>query len=339
MRPFAIAGVQMYLSASHSNVEAMLKRIDILMDLYPWVQMIVFSELAPLGPFTKYATEFPSETERRFQESAAKHDIWLLPGSMFERYQKKIFNTTSVINPQGEVVTRYRKMFPFYPYENGVEGGNQFCVFDIPDVGRFGVSICYDMWFGETTRTLAAMGAEVILHPTLTATIDREVELSITRASAATNQCFFFDINGAGECGNGRSLIVGPAGDILHQAGHGDEMVPLEIDLDRVRRSREVGLRGLGQPLKSFRDRRIDFKLYRDPACAGEYLYTLGELQKPEKGSRAGLREELKSPAEKNIPAPTLEDYLEDHHSNPINPVEHSPDETPQPITSETQER
>ena len=153
-------------------------------------------------------------------------------------------------------------MFPFRPYEDGVEAGDEFLVFDVPEVGRFGVTICYDMWFPETSRTLAAMGAEVILHPTLTGTIDRDVELAIARATAAQNQCFVFDINGVGDGGNGRSIIIGPYGDVLYQAGHSEEMIPIEIDVDRVRRSREVGLRGLGQPLKSFRDRKVHFSVY-----------------------------------------------------------------------------
>ena len=71
-----------------------------------------------------------------------------------------------MIDPQGEVIARFRKLFPFRPYERDVVGGKDFCVFDVPQAGRFGVSICYDMWFPETTRTLVAMGAEVILHPT-----------------------------------------------------------------------------------------------------------------------------------------------------------------------------
>jgi predicted amidohydrolase len=49
-----------------------------------------------------------------------------------------------VINPQGEIVTKYRKMFPWLPYEAGTEPGTEFCIFDVPDVGRFGLSICYD---------------------------------------------------------------------------------------------------------------------------------------------------------------------------------------------------
>ena len=192
-----------------------------------------------------------------------------------------VYNTTPVINPQGEVVARFRKLFPFRPYESDVAGGKDFCVFDVPGVGRFGVSICYDMWFPETTRTLVAMGAEVILHPTMTDTIDRDVELSIARASAVTNQVYFFDINGVGDGGVGRSIVCDPSGYVLHQADGGAEIMPIEVDFARVRRERERGLRSnLGQPLKSFRDRDCDFDVYRtrrradavsaDPGAAGQ---------------------------------------------------------------------
>lgn len=219
---------------------------------------------------------------------AMRHKVWLVSGSHFEQVDGKIYNTASVINPEGVVVARHRKLFPFLPYEQGVSSGSEFVVFDVPDVGRFGVSICYDMWFPETSRQLAAMGAEVIIHPTLTSTIDRDVELSIARATAATNQCFMVDINGVGDVGNGRSVIVGPAGDVLYQAGTSEELIPIEIDLDRVRRSREVGLRGLGQPLKSFRDSAVRFPIYHGETR--EYLETLGPLARAERGTRAGIR-------------------------------------------------
>jgi acetylornithine deacetylase/succinyl-diaminopimelate desuccinylase-like protein len=61
---------------------------------------------------------------------------------MFERVGELIYNTSTVIDPNGEIVGRYRKMFPFRPYEEGVTGGQEFLVFDVPDAGRFGVSIC-----------------------------------------------------------------------------------------------------------------------------------------------------------------------------------------------------
>ena len=278
---FAIAGIQQSLSAIEQNVDRMHTKLNVLMGIYPWVQMVVFSELAPFGPLTVNAQPFPNQTEEGFCELARRHNIWLLPGSMFERVDDRIYNTASVIDPSGNVVGRYRKMFPFYPYEEGVEGGVEFMVFDVPEIGRFGVSICYDMWFPETARTLAAMGAEVILHPTLTSSIDRDVELAMVRATAAQQQCFFFDVNGLGDGGIGRSIVAGPHGDVLHQAGYGEEMFPLEIDLARVRRSRETGLKGLGQPLKSFRDRKVLFPVYGPDWRTHDYFANLGALEKP----------------------------------------------------------
>lgn len=281
MKGFSIAGIQTYISASHSNVEHLNHKIDVVMRLYPWVQMVMCSELAPYGPLSVFAQTFPNETINGFCALARKHKIWLLPGSMFRKDEEgNIFNTATVINPDGEIVGHYDKMFPFYPYETGITGGDKFFTFDVPDIGKFGVSICYDMWFPETSRTLAAMGVDVILHPTLTGTIDREVELAIAQATAATNQCFFFDINGIGDGGNGRSIVCGPDGRILHNAGTGEEIIPLEIDMERVAYSRERGLLRLGQPLKSFRDRKVDFDIYNKETEL-PYLQSLGKLEKP----------------------------------------------------------
>jgi deaminated glutathione amidase len=286
MTPFAVAGMQMRVSATESNVEAMRQRLDTLMAIYPWVQMAVFSELAACGPLPHTAQPLPGPAEEAFCEMAAKHHLWLVSGSMYELVGARVYNTASVINPDGEVVGRYRKMFPFEPYERGVSAGDEFLVFEVPEVGRFGVSICYDTWFPEVTRTLAVMGAEVILRPTLTGTIDRDVELSIARATAVTNQCSVFDINGVGDGGYGRSIVCGPEGTVLYEAGSSEEMIPLEIDLEDVRRSREHGILRLGQPLKSFRDRSVNFSIYQ-PAAVHPYLDSLGPLEKP---TRAGIK-------------------------------------------------
>ena len=287
MKPFSIAGIQMRTSTAFPNVEAMKTKLDLLMTIYPWVDMVMFSELCAYGPHTTHAQAVPGEFEQEMCAMAAKHGIWLLPGSIFELKDEKIYNTATVIDPEGSVVTRYRKMFPFYPYEVGVTGGNEFCVFDVPDVGRFGVSICYDMWIPETTRTLAVMGAEVILHPTLTGTIDREIELSIARASAAINQCYFFDINGLDAGGSGRSIVCGPEGRVIYQAENNEEFIPIEINLEKVRRSRELGVLRLGQPLKSFRDHMIDFTIYQKGA-KHPYLDDLGPLIKPKRVQELG---------------------------------------------------
>lgn len=298
MTPFAIAGIQMHISAVNENVTAMEHRLDILMARFPWVQMVLFSELAPFGPLARFAEPIPGTTEERFQAAARRHGVWLIPGSMFEKTPDgKIYNTSSVINPQGEIIARYRKIFPFRPYEREAEAGSEFCIFDVPDVGRFGVSICYDIWFPETTRQLTSQGVEVLLHPVLTGTTDREAELAITRATAAQFQCYVFSVNGLGAGGVGKSCVVDPSASVVYQTAGQEEMFPLEIDLDLVRRQREVGINGLGQLLKSFRDRSADFSIYDRTSGTDAYLHTLGELSVPERGSRAGLDSGLPSAA------------------------------------------
>jgi predicted amidohydrolase len=278
----------------NNNVEQMRQRLDVMMHLYPWVQMVVFSELAAHGPTPHSAQPAGGEFEQDFQEMARRHKLWLVPGSIFEKRNGAICNMTPVVNPEGEIVARYRKMFPFAPYEQATTPGDEFCVFEVPRVGKFGLAICYDIWFPELTRTLTAMGAEVILNPVLAHFLDRPQDLAIAQATAAMFQSYVFHVNGLGVGGNGQSVIVDPAGRVLHQAQAHEAFMPIEIDLDTVWRQRERGLLGLGQPLKSFRDCTVDFTVYDRERFDYAYLDSLGSLQKPD---RAELRR-LKPAAE-----------------------------------------
>lgn len=280
MTAFALAIVQMK-AANGDNVDAMVKRIDTVMASYPWVQMMTFGELLPKGYAVESAQPLPGPGEQAFRDAARRHGIWLVPGSAFIRDGNRVFNTATAIDPAGEVVARYRKIFPFYPYEAGVSAGDEVCTFEVPGVARFGLGICYDKWFPETTRQMVWDGAEVILQPTATNTIDRDVELSIVRSLAAMNQCYFVDINNAGEMGVGRSIVCGPEGEIVHQCGIDDEVAPVVIDLERVRRARRVGMQGLGQVLKSARDSEARFAAFQQDRPASPTLDTLGRLAMP----------------------------------------------------------
>lgn len=282
MATFAIAGLQLEI-ARGDNLARLRAEIESVVARFPWVQMVVLGELSVFGSGTDRAEPPAGPVEREFCRIAEALRLWLLPGSLYVRDGGQVYNTIPVINPAGEVIARHRKMFPFLPYETGVAPGTEFVVFDVPGCGRMGVSNCYDMWFPETTRTLAAMGAEVILHPSMTNTIDRDVELAIARANAAVNQCYFFDINVAGPLGFGQSIVCGPGGEVIHQAGRVREIFPVEVDFDYVRRVRRRGWHGVGQVLKSFRDRAVDFPVCGDRRLEIEALQALGPLARPER--------------------------------------------------------
>lgn len=281
MSYLSIAGLQLELCAE-DNLSTIEQEIDLVKKRFPWIQMVVLPELCTYGPSTEMAVRMPGEVETCFREAARKNNIWLIPGSIFERREGKVFNTAPVINPDGDVVARYSKRYPFYPYEEGVARGDKFVVFEVPGVGKIGLMICFDIWFPELVRNLAWMGAEAIIAPTLTNTIDRNVELSIARANAATNQLYFVNINNAGRLGYGQSIVVGPDGTVIHQATPSREVITVELDFAHVRRVREHGLHGLVQTLKSFRDAAVEYPVYQKDAGPGAFA-ELGPLELPNK--------------------------------------------------------
>jgi len=257
MSYLSIAGLQLELGAE-DNLSVIEQEIDLVKKRFPWVQMVVLPELSTYGANTTMAVQLPGEVENCFREAAKKNNIWLIPGSIYERRGDEVFNTAPVINPEGEVIARYAKQYPFYPYEKNVAGSDNFVVFEVPGVGKVGLIICYDIWFPEIIRQLAWMGAEAIIVPTLTNTIDRDVELA------------------------SQSIVVGPDGTVIHQATSARDIIVFEMDFNHVRRVRERGLHGLGQPLKSFRDAGISYPVYQQGAGAGAFA-GLGALKVPGK--------------------------------------------------------
>ncbi len=281
MSHFSIAALQLDLSAE-DNLSFIADEITKTKRRFPWVNMIVLSELCSHGTEKKYAEQLPGKVEQFYQSLATSLDLWIVTGSQYEKIGNEIYNSCAVINNLGEVVNRYRKIYPFYPYESGVCSGKEFVVFDVPQ-GRIGVAICYDLWFPEVARTLACMGAEVILYPTLTGSIDRPQELILAQATSITNQCYTFSVNASGENGIGQSIVVGPDGDVIYKAGQKQETIPIEVDFERVRRCRNRGLHGLGQPLKSFRDNPVQFPIYNDQNAKNESFKNLNDLVIPKK--------------------------------------------------------
>ncbi len=290
-RLFGIAGVQMSVvpwdaAATIDKMETAARQVR---ENFPWIQMIVFPEWVAWGvaafvptpdaePWRKLAEPIPGPASERLCNLANSTHTWIVPGSMYEADGGKTYNTSLAISPEGVVVAKYRKMFPWLPYETESTPGDQFCVFDVPGVGRFGLCICYDAWFPEVVRTLAWMGAEVIIHPTLTPTSDRATELVINQANAIFNQCYFVDVNGLGPWGGGRSCFVDPEGRLLQQAGDHDMIMTELLNLDQVTKTREFGTLGLCQTWKQLREFRGRFPIYGDKLSDGAIFKQMGEL-------------------------------------------------------------
>ncbi|MFJ2766604.1 carbon-nitrogen hydrolase family protein [Streptomyces sp. NPDC087300] len=260
MRTLAIAAVQT-TPVPHdlpASLERCTGRVRAVRQTFPHVQLVVLPELmlsaeAPLladgdGWLTEAACTVPGPLTDHLCALARETGLWLVPGSVYERAADgRVHNTALAISPDGEIAARYRKVFPWQPYERTAPG-DEFVVFDLPGIGRAGLAICYDGSFPETARQLAWLGAEVIIQPTLTTTRDREMELVCARANAWTNQLYVVNVNAADPAGVGASLIVDPEGIVRQQAGGGEEVLVDVLDLDAVTRVRAYGSAGLNRP-------------------------------------------------------------------------------------------
>src|SRR5579862_6377641 len=88
------------------------------------------------------AVAVPGALTERLGVLARDTGLWLIPGSVYERDEDSIYNTALVFSPTGELVTSYRKCFPWQPYETSRPGRRTVC-FDIDGIGRFGLAICH----------------------------------------------------------------------------------------------------------------------------------------------------------------------------------------------------
>lgn len=289
----AAAQISPVLDDPERSVDKMERVAESIADTVPWVDLICFPELCSIGLHEyvgasvnhsprQFAEPIPGAQTGRFCSLAKRIHKWLIPGSMYESDGDCVYNTAVAISPGGEIVARYRKLYPWRPVETTTPGNTGFCVFDIPGVGHFGICICYDMWFPEVARTLAWMGAEVILHPSLTSTCDRDAETVLVQANAIFNQCYFVDVNATGIYGGGRSQIVDPDGNVLRRGTEHEGILTQILDLDQGARTRELGTVGLSQAWKSWRDTPLRFPPYDRPVSESPMLSQLGKLQYPE---------------------------------------------------------
>ena len=259
MRTLSIVALQTapVFGDPEATLQRLAERAPRIRAMVPHAQLLMLPELhlsavaAPLedrddGYAARVAVELPGPLTERLGEIARESGLWLVAGTVFERGEAGIHNTCIAVSPEGRLAARYRKVFPWQPHEGCVRG-DEFVTFDIPEVGRIGLSICYDGSFPETCRRLAWMGAEVILQPSLTTTSDRDHELVMARGNAIFNQLYVVSLNAAAPAGLGRSAVVDPEGLVRVQAGESEEMLTDVLDLDAVTRVRRFGTAGVSR--------------------------------------------------------------------------------------------
>ncbi|GHT95687.1 hydrolase [Betaproteobacteria bacterium] len=251
-----LAGVQMI---SGATVDANLAAAEILLAQAAdaGAQMVSLPEYFPIIGGSDAEVAAISETfgngpiQEWLQEMASRYEFWLFGGSIPLTAAKagRVYNSTLVINPKGEVVARYDKLHLF-AFDNGREHydeaesimqGKAPVAVDTP-YGRIGLSICYDLRFPELYRSLG--DPDLILVPAaFTDTTGRAHWEILLRARAIENQCYLLAAAQGGKHPGGRrthgnSMIIDPWGEIIDRKGSGNGLVIADLDHKRIRQVR-----------------------------------------------------------------------------------------------------
>ena len=186
------------------------------------------------------AEPLPGTALQPLMRIAREHSVWIVAGSVHESggADKRPFNTSVLIDPQGKMAAVYRKihLFDIVIGDRSVtesakyQRGNQVICADVDGI-RVGLSICYDLRFPEQYRLLAEAGVDVIFIPSSFTAPTGEAHWEVlVRARAIENQCFVVapGQSGVGAGGiptYGNSMIVDPWGRMLARAGMEPESI------------------------------------------------------------------------------------------------------------------
>lgn len=222
------------------------------------------------------AETIPGPSTKLYCELAKKLGV-VIVASLFEKRAAGLYhNTAVVIESNGEIAGKYRKMhipddpayyekFYFTPGDMGFHPIQT-------SLGKLGVLVCWDQWYPEAARLMAMQGAEMLIYPTAIGYADNDTPeeqqrqrmawQTVMRGHAVANGLPVVAVNRVGfepdPSGQtagiqfwGTSFVAGPQGEIIYEASTDDEeSIIVEMDMDRSEQVRRWW--------PFLRDRRID---------------------------------------------------------------------------------
>ena len=246
MSVVTVALIQLAINDDEPVDERIARTVELTTDAAHDADLVILPELWHIGAFAlalarDNAQTLEGEIVTRLRAVAADAGTWIHAGSIVEAAADgRYFNTSVVINAEGEIAAAYRKMhlFGFDAGERSVMSeGDDLVVLDTV-VGSTGLATCYDLRFPELFRGMLARGAQSFLIPSGWPSARIGHWSLLARARAVENQAYVFACNEvgshAGVALGGRSVIVDPRGEVLAEAGTGEEVIAAAVDLDSV---------------------------------------------------------------------------------------------------------
>jgi predicted amidohydrolase len=221
--------------------------------------LVVLPELWAPGGFSyrewpQRAEPLDGPTRQCMAQAARDAGVVLHAGSIIERAGpdddpgpegRGLWNTSLLLGPDGELLATYRKVhrFGFGAGEPRLlEAGTAVVATDVPQPAsdgpsvRLGLATCYDLRFPEMFRALLDAGARVVVVPAAWPAARVAHWTLLGRARALEDQVFVVACNTAGthagHAMGARSQVVGPSGEVLADAGEGEQVLSVELDVE-----------------------------------------------------------------------------------------------------------
>ena len=257
MTAVRIAAVQMGATDDFAlNLDRAAESVDKAAKSWDQVDAICLPEYC-YGLPTKISDDKPSPSPKRrildvMSAKAVEHRTNIITGSFPEPAgDGRYYNTTLVIDRQGNFIGQYRKTHLFDAMDaeesKTIVAGDALGIFDL-DIGRIGIMVCYELRFPEIARTLVLRGAELIFVPSafpFGASLPPRTDHwdILTASTAISNLVCVVAVNQFGQLGDeaffGRSAIIDSWGTRLAQPPAGEGVAIGEVDLASQRDLRE----------------------------------------------------------------------------------------------------
>ena len=198
-------------------------------------------------------------TLARLRDAAAQHGIWLLIGSLALKTgdaDGRFANRSFLIAPDGTIAAWYDKIHMFdvelsetetYRESDGFRPGNRAVVAET-ELGRIGMTVCYDLRFAYLYRALAQAGAQILTVPANFAVSTGRAHWEVLlRARAIETGCYVLapaqtgrhlERDGRHRDAWGHALAVDPWGQVIADAGTEPGVTLVDLDLAEVAKAR-----------------------------------------------------------------------------------------------------
>lgn len=204
--------------------------------------------------FIEYGeVENDSYTLNQISSLAKSNKTYILAGSIPEKENEKLYNTSYLFNKKGDIIAKHRKMHLFdidvkdkitFKESDVLTAGDEFTTAET-EFGKIGIGICYDIRFPELARIMVEDGALILFYPGAfnMTTGPAHWEL-LFKSRALDNQVYCVGVapalnRDASYHSFGHSIITNPWGEIIAEAGEKEEIIYGEIDLDEIKKIRE----------------------------------------------------------------------------------------------------